>query len=136
MHVRDSVNKAEASFWTAEEVDLSPEFRRWETLTADEWHFIKHVLAFFATSYVIVLENFAGRFTKEVQIAEARDSTVSRWLLRISTPRCIVFYSSRISKIRMRRISCFVQSRPSLAWKGRRIGRSTILAVQNPSART
>lgn len=64
--------KAEASFWTAEEVDLSSDLRHWETLTPDEKHFITHVLAFFAASDGIVLENLAGRFMKEVQVAEAR----------------------------------------------------------------
>ncbi|KAL3644049.1 hypothetical protein CASFOL_011981 [Castilleja foliolosa] len=64
--------KAEASFWTAEEVDLSQDTQHWENLTPDEKHFIKHVLAFFAASDGIVLENLAGRFMKEVQISEAR----------------------------------------------------------------
>ncbi|CAA7405204.1 unnamed protein product [Spirodela intermedia] len=65
--------KAEASFWTAEEVDLSHDMRHWDhDLTDDERHFITHVLAFFAASDGIVLENLAGRFMKEVQVAEAR----------------------------------------------------------------
>lgn len=64
--------KAEASFWTAEEVDLSQDQRHWENLTDGERHFITHVLAFFAASDGIVLENLAGRFMKEVQLAEAR----------------------------------------------------------------
>ncbi|XP_078447227.1 ferritin/ribonucleotide reductase-like family protein [Wolffia australiana] len=65
--------KAEASFWTAEEVDLSHDLQHWEhDLTADERHFITHVLAFFAASDGIVLENLAGRFMAEVQVAEAR----------------------------------------------------------------
>ncbi|KAL0450803.1 UNVERIFIED_CONTAM: Ribonucleoside-diphosphate reductase small chain [Sesamum latifolium] len=64
--------KAEASFWTAEEVDLCQDLRHWENLTSDEKHFIKHVLAFFAASDGIVLENLAGRFMKEVQVSEAR----------------------------------------------------------------
>ncbi|KVI02405.1 ribonucleoside-diphosphate reductase small chain [Cynara cardunculus var. scolymus] len=64
--------KAEASFWTAEEVDLSQDQRHWDSLTDDERHFITHVLAFFAASDGIVLENLAGRFMKEVQVAEAR----------------------------------------------------------------
>uniref|UniRef100_A0A7N0V6L2 Uncharacterized protein n=1 Tax=Kalanchoe fedtschenkoi TaxID=63787 RepID=A0A7N0V6L2_KALFE len=64
--------KAEASFWTAEEVDLSQDRRHWESLTYDEQHFLKHVLAFFAASDGIVLENLAGRFMKEVQVSEAR----------------------------------------------------------------
>eukprot|EP01018_Ginkgo_biloba_P018907 Gb_41675 [translate_table: standard] len=64
--------KAEASFWTAEEVDLSQDNHHWEGLTSDEKHFISHVLAFFAASDGIVLENLAGRFMKEVQVPEAR----------------------------------------------------------------
>ncbi|KAJ6290118.1 hypothetical protein OIU78_025939 [Salix suchowensis] len=64
--------KAEASFWTAEEVDLSSDLRHWENLTPDEKHFVSHVLAFFAASDGIVLENLAGRFMKEVQVSEAR----------------------------------------------------------------
>ncbi|CAG9461602.1 unnamed protein product [Pedinophyceae sp. YPF-701] len=64
--------KAEASFWTAEEVDLSSDMKDWERLTEDEQHFIKHILAFFAASDGIVLENLAVRFMKEVQVAEAR----------------------------------------------------------------
>ncbi|KAL6139424.1 hypothetical protein ACLB2K_057728 [Fragaria x ananassa] len=64
--------KAEASFWTAEEVDLDQDQRHWETLTPGEKHFITHVLAFFAASDGIVLDNLAGRFMKEVQVSEAR----------------------------------------------------------------
>ncbi|KAI3459340.1 hypothetical protein Pfo_016003 [Paulownia fortunei] len=64
--------KAEASFWTAEEVDLSQDVQQWETLSRSEKHFISHVLAFFAASDGIVLENLAARFLNDVQIAEAR----------------------------------------------------------------
>ncbi|KAG0456610.1 hypothetical protein HPP92_024398 [Vanilla planifolia] len=65
--------KAEASFWTAEEVDLSHDLRHWEhALTSEERHFVTHVLAFFAASDGIVLENLAGRFMCEVQLPEAR----------------------------------------------------------------
>nr|KYP72179.1 Ribonucleoside-diphosphate reductase small chain [Cajanus cajan] len=64
--------KAEASFWTAEEVDLSQDLRHWDSLTDGERHFVTHVLAFFAASDGIVLENLAGRFMKEIQVAEAR----------------------------------------------------------------
>ncbi|KAL3615926.1 hypothetical protein CASFOL_040220 [Castilleja foliolosa] len=46
--------------------------QHWENLTPDEKHFIKHVLAFFAASDGIFLENLVGRFMKEVQISEAR----------------------------------------------------------------
>ena len=64
--------KAQASFWTAEEVDLTDDLAHWATLSSDEQHFIKHVLAFFAASDAIVNENLARRFCDEVQVAEAR----------------------------------------------------------------
>jgi len=64
--------KAEASFWTAEEVDLSKDLSHWEQLKAEEKHFISHVLAFFAASDGIVNENLVERFSKEVQVTEAR----------------------------------------------------------------
>merc|ERR1719226_366462 len=64
--------KHEASFWTAEEIDLAQDAKAWDTLSDNEQHFIKHVLAFFAASDGIVLENLSGRFSCEVQIPEAR----------------------------------------------------------------
>ncbi|KAJ7629938.1 putative small subunit of ribonucleotide reductase [Mycena polygramma] len=65
--------KAESSFWTAEEVDLSKDLHDWnDKLNEDERHFISHVLAFFAASDGIVNENLLRRFSNEVQIAEAR----------------------------------------------------------------
>ncbi|KAG6516896.1 ribonucleoside-diphosphate reductase small chain-like [Zingiber officinale] len=65
--------KAVASFWTAEEVDLSADLPHWQHhLSADERHFISYVLAFFASSNGIVVENLARRFIVDVQIAEAR----------------------------------------------------------------
>ncbi|WP_420317746.1 ribonucleoside-diphosphate reductase small subunit [Ekhidna sp.] len=65
--------KAEASFWTAEEIDLSQDLKDWNnTMTDDEKHFIKHVLAFFAASDGIVNENLAENFVAEVQYTEAK----------------------------------------------------------------
>ncbi len=65
--------QAEASFWTAEEIDLTPDLQDWANkLTEDERYFIKHVLAFFAASDGIVNENLAVNFLKEVQYPEAR----------------------------------------------------------------
>jgi ribonucleoside-diphosphate reductase beta chain len=65
--------QAEASFWTAEEVDLQPDLSDWENkLNDNEKHFIKHVLAFFAASDGIVNENLVLNFMREVQIPEAR----------------------------------------------------------------
>ena len=64
---------AEASFWTAEEVDLNQDLIDWESkLNNDERHFVKHVLAFFAASDGIVNENLVLNFMREVQIPEAR----------------------------------------------------------------
>jgi ribonucleoside-diphosphate reductase beta chain len=65
--------QSEASFWTAEEIDLAADMVDWRTkLTDDERHFIKHVLAFFAASDGIVNENLAENFVKEVQYPEAK----------------------------------------------------------------
>lgn len=65
--------KAEASFWTAEELDLSHDLMDWNNnLNDNERHFISHILAFFAASDGIVNENLVQRFSNEVQVAEAR----------------------------------------------------------------
>ncbi|MCG3176763.1 MAG: Ribonucleoside-diphosphate reductase subunit beta [Candidatus Omnitrophica bacterium] len=70
--VWEMYKKAEASFWTAEEVDLSHDLKDWQRLNPGERHFISHVLAFFAASDGIVNENLAINFIREVQIPEAR----------------------------------------------------------------
>src|SRR6201985_3711028 len=64
--------KHEASFWTAEEIDLSDDLKHWENMNDGERHFISHVLAFFAASDGIVNENLAINFMSEVQLPEAR----------------------------------------------------------------
>ncbi|GJN94199.1 hypothetical protein Rhopal_007273-T1 [Rhodotorula paludigena] len=65
--------RAQASFWTAEEMDISKDLWDWEgRLNEKERHFVSHVLAFFAASDGIVNENLVERFSAEVQIAEAR----------------------------------------------------------------
>jgi len=64
--------KAVASFWTVEEVDLSMDMHDWAKLSDNERRFIKHVLAFFASSDGIIMENLAARFMSEVQAPEAR----------------------------------------------------------------
>jgi ribonucleoside-diphosphate reductase beta chain len=69
----DWYKKQEASFWTAEEVDLDQDVIDWNTkLTHDEKYFIKHILAFFAASDGIVNENLAENFISEVQYPEAK----------------------------------------------------------------
>ncbi len=64
--------KAEASFWTAEEIDLGQDLKDWGNLNDGERHFISHVLAFFAASDGIVNENLAEHFVAEVQYTEAK----------------------------------------------------------------
>ncbi len=64
--------QAEASFWTAEEIDLSQDLKDWEKLNDGEKHFVSHVLAFFAASDGIVNENIAENFVSEVQYTEAK----------------------------------------------------------------
>jgi ribonucleotide reductase beta subunit family protein with ferritin-like domain len=64
--------KAIGSFWTVEEIDLAADLKDWDKLNSDEQHFIKMVLAFFAASDGIVMENIDLNFSKDVQIAEAR----------------------------------------------------------------
>ena len=64
--------KAEASFWTAEEIDLSKDLKDWHNLKETEQHFISYILGFFAGSDGIVIENLGLRFLKEIEIPEVR----------------------------------------------------------------
>eukprot|EP00534_Pseudo-nitzschia_fraudulenta_P000747 CAMPEP_0201122242 /NCGR_PEP_ID=MMETSP0850-20130426/5929_1 /ASSEMBLY_ACC=CAM_ASM_000622 /TAXON_ID=183588 /ORGANISM="Pseudo-nitzschia fraudulenta, Strain WWA7" /LENGTH=403 /DNA_ID=CAMNT_0047388891 /DNA_START=40 /DNA_END=1251 /DNA_ORIENTATION=+ len=64
--------KAEASFWTAEEIDLGSDMADWTKLSDNERHFISHILAFFAASDGIVNENLAQNFMTELQSPEGR----------------------------------------------------------------
>ena len=59
-------------FWRAEEIDLTKDLTHWENLEENERYFISMILAFFAASDGIVLENLAQRFMSDVQVAEAR----------------------------------------------------------------
>ena len=59
-------------FWRAEEIDLSKDITHWKQLTDDERFFIKHILAFFASSDGLVIENIGVRFMNEVQVSEAK----------------------------------------------------------------
>jgi len=68
----DMYKKHVASFWTAEEIDLSQDIKDWRKLSDNERHFVKHVLAFFAASDGIVLENLLENFGLDVQLPEAR----------------------------------------------------------------
>jgi len=68
----DMYKKQVDCFWRAEEIDLTKDLAYWETLEPGEKHFISMILAFFAASDGIVLENLASRFMSEVQVSEAR----------------------------------------------------------------
>ena len=69
----DWYKKMEASFWTAEEIDLHQDLSDWNNkLNSDEKYFVKHILAFFAASDGIVNENLAEKFCSEIQVSEAR----------------------------------------------------------------
>lgn len=70
--VWEHYKRHEASFWTAEEIDLSSDLKDWSNLNNGERHFISNVLAFFAASDGIVNENLAVNFMSEVQLPEAR----------------------------------------------------------------
>lgn len=72
MQIWQMYKKAEACFWTAEEIDLASDMKDWSSLTNNERHFVSHVLAFFAASDGIVNENLAGNFATEIQSPEAR----------------------------------------------------------------
>jgi hypothetical protein len=87
---------ADIALVAAEEVDLSDDMRHWEKLTDEEKSFISQILAFFAASDGIVLENLAGRFTKEVQAPEVCVPRVFFCLLQLahvtSGPQARAFY--------------------------------------------
>ena len=68
----EAYKKHEASFWTAEEIDLGSDMKDWNAMNDGERHFVSHVLAFFAASDGIVNENLAVNFMSEVQLPEAR----------------------------------------------------------------
>lgn len=64
--------KAEASFWTAEEIDLSADEKDWNNMDTSEKNFILHILGFFAASDGVVIENLVQGFCSEIQVPEAR----------------------------------------------------------------
>lgn len=68
----DYYKKAESSFWTAEEIDLSKDKHDFDNLKEGEQHFISHVLAFFATADALVFDNIDSNFGEEIQIREAK----------------------------------------------------------------
>ena len=93
----DMYKKAEACFWTAEELDLSDDINHWANLSDNERHFLTHVLAFFAASDGIVNENLAMNFMSEVQVAEARCALL---------PRCSISLPLAESFLVLRGMTC------------------------------
>ena len=73
-----SYKQAQASFWTAEEIDLAEDLKDWKNLNKDEQHFIKHILAFFAASDGIVNENLVENFNAKCAGQKPDASTDSR----------------------------------------------------------
>ena len=70
--IYEEYKKAESSFWTANEIDLSKDIKDWENLNTNEKYFIKNVIGFFAGSDGIIMENLALRFLNEIEIPEVR----------------------------------------------------------------
>ena len=70
--IYDEYKKAESSFWTANEIDLSKDLNDWDKLSDNERYFIKNIIGFFAGSDGIVMENLALRFLSEIEIPEIR----------------------------------------------------------------
>lgn len=68
----DCYKKHEAAVWHAHEVDVARDKSDWDSLSANEKHFIKHILAFFASSDLIVADNLSNRFMREVKPVEAK----------------------------------------------------------------
>jgi ribonucleoside-diphosphate reductase beta chain len=68
----EAFQKHRKAFWVESEIDLIPDLKDWKTMNDNEKHFVKHVLAFFAASDGIIMENLGMRFFTEIQIPEAR----------------------------------------------------------------
>ena len=71
-NIYELYKKAESTFWTANEIDLSKDSAQWDSLNENEKYFIKNIIGFFAGSDGIIMENLAVRFLNEIQIPEAR----------------------------------------------------------------
>merc|ERR1712136_623322 len=89
--VWEMYKKHEASFWTAEEIDLSQDGKDWDNLSDCERHFVKHILAFFAASDGIVNENLAAQFPRRFSLQRLERSTAFRWPWRTYTRKRIPF---------------------------------------------
>ena len=156
--------KAEASFWTAEELDLANDYKDWERLSDDERHFITHVLAFFAASDGIVNENLVSNFADEVQVRTGRGplpfslrltpsvplarsadgcrtlrraaSTASKSPSRTFTPKSTHFSSTPLSRMPMRSSTSSMRLKPFRASRRRPSGHSSGPTSGSPHLRS
>ena len=87
----DMYKKAQECNWSAEELDLTADKDDWEKLNANEQHFIKMVLAFFAASDGIVAENLVTRFSDETDMSEAKAFYAFQNYMKLSIAKSILF---------------------------------------------
>ena len=103
--------QAEASFWTAEEIDLKTDTTDWDHLTDSERHFISHVLAFFAASDGIVNENLSSNFATKSHRLKPAASTAFKLLSRTSIVKPTHSSSTHTSKTPRRKITSYGRSK-------------------------
>ena len=104
-------------FWRPEEIDLTKDLAHWDALSKDEQYYISMILAFFAASDGIVLENLAQRFMGEIQVSEAR----AFYGFQIAMEN-IHSHTYSLLKIPWKKISCLMRSIIFLVLKRSQIG--------------
>lgn len=140
----DMYKKHQASFWTAEEIDLVSDLPHWNLLNDDEKHFIKHVLAFFSSRFVVIpssLQYFAKDFLFYVAMESCWRTSVLvssmrfrslkrvvftrfRWRWKISILRLIACSSTHTSETLTKRLSSSTLLKPFPVLRKRRTGPS------------
>ena len=126
----------QASFWTAEEIDLAEDLKDWKNLNKDEKHFIKHILAFFAASDGIVNENLVMNFSNEVCWPEARAFYGFQIMMENIHARPTPCSSTPTSKTRRKRITSSRPLRPYHRCKRRGLGPQVALPQARVLRRT
>jgi ribonucleotide reductase beta subunit family protein with ferritin-like domain len=126
--------KAEASFWTTEEINLLADAVDWEQLSSTKQHFISHVLAFFAASDGIVNENLSSNLLQRSRHRKHNASTASKSPSKISTVKHTRFLSTHTSKILRRNDTFYEQSNRCPVSRERHSGRSNGVILQQPAS--
>ena len=117
--VWDLYKKSIDCFWKAEDIDLSRDYVDWMKLTVDEKYFIKTVLAFFASSDGIIIENLVSRFMVEIQSSEIRAFySFQNFMENVHSET----YSLLIDTYQMRNIECLMQYNIILVSREKQIG--------------